>query len=491
MKITIITVTLNSEATIRDTLNSVLSQTYKNIEHIIIDGGSKDKTLDIIKAYPNQNKKLYKLPKSGIYKAINFGIKKSGMSYITILNSDDFFQSNDSVLKMVKKIKKHKKISVFFSNVVYFKDNNFINIKRLFSSIKFKRWHLSLGLMPAHPGSYIKKSIYMKYGMYEESFKIASDFDFFLRILYINRVNFKNIDMTSIRMRLGGISGKNIWSYVISTKEILESFKINKIKKLKLIIFLRFVFKVEQLFFYNKDKINKSFKNYKIHFDVNEMKKKSFVLIDKLNKIPFKNNFILSAMNLAFLGYLIKNKVNFHKNQYHWLDGVWAKRYIGIKKKPGRELVDKLKIPSTIKTIYVVGNITKKTTIYLKKKFKKKIINIKLPYAPISVLKKQKIILPKNSLTFVTLPTPKQEQLAYSLAKNNKNYKVICIGASLAIASGEERKVPNFLSNYEFIWRLRTDTWRRIKRLLESLYFYTKGSIIQKKYDKIYFREIE
>jgi UDP-N-acetyl-D-mannosaminuronic acid transferase (WecB/TagA/CpsF family) len=139
----------------------------------------------------------------------------------------------------------------------------------------------------------------------------------------------------------------------------------------------------------------------------------------------------------------------------------------------------------------VVGNITKKTTIYLKRKFKKKIINIKLPYAPISVLKKQKIILPKNSLTFITLPTPKQEQLAYSLAKNNKNYKVICIGASLAIASGEERKVPNFLSNYEFIWRLRTDTWRRIKRLLESLYFYTKGSIIQKKYDKIYFREIE
>ena len=81
--------------------------------------------------------------------------------------------------------------------------------------------------------------------------------------------------------------------------------------------------------------------------------------------------------------------------------------------------------------------------------------------------------------------------MAYNLAKNNVNYKIICIGASLAIASGEEKKVPNFLSNYEFIWRLRTDTLRRIKRLLESLYFYIKGSIIQKKYNKIYFREID
>ena len=491
MKVTIITVSLNSEATIRDTLNSVLSQTYKNIEHIIVDGGSKDETLNILKKYPNKNKKIYQLPKSGIYKAINFGIKKSDMSYITILNSDDFFQSNDSVSNMIKNIKKNKKISVFFSNVAYFKDNNFINIERLFSSQNFKRWHLSLGLMPAHPGSFIKKSIYTKYGSYEEDFKIASDFDFFLKTLYINKVNFKNINITSVRMRLGGISSKNIWSYVISTREILKSFKKNKIPVFKIIIFLRFIFKIKQLYFYNKNKINKTYKNYKVHFDFGKMKSNTFILIDKMNKIPFKENFILSAMNLAFLGYFIKKEVRFHDSQYHWLDGVWAKRYIGIKKKPGRELVDKLKIPSSIKYIYVVGNISKKTFVYLKTKFKKKIINIKLPYAKISVLKKIKIILPKNSLAFITLPTPKQEQLAYNLAKNNKNYKIICIGASLAIASGEEKKVPNFLSNYEFIWRLRTDTLRRIKRLLESLFFYTKGSVIQKKYNKIYFREID
>ena len=407
MKITIITITLNSEETIRDTLNSVLSQTYKNIEHIIVDGGSKDKTLDIIKKYPNKNKKVYHLPKSGIYEAINYGIKKSNLSFITILNSDDFFQSNDSVLKIVKNIKKNKNTSIFFSNVVYIKDNNFIGIERLFSSQNFKRWHLSLGLMPAHPGSFIDKRIYDKYGLYEKSFKIASDFDFFLRTIYINKVNFKNIGITSIRMRLGGISSRNIWSYVMSTQEILKSFKINKIQKFKIIIYLRFIFKIKQLYFYNKNRINKTFENYRIHFDKDKIKSKSFILIDKLNKIPFKKNFILSAMNLAFLGYFIKKEVTFHKNQYHWLDGIWAKRYIDIKKKPGRELVEKLKIPPGIQYIHIIGNVTKKTSEYLKKKFKKKIINTELPYARISVLKKKKNYLNKKFINFHNITNSK------------------------------------------------------------------------------------
>ena len=407
MKITIITITLNSEETIRDTLNSVLSQTYKNIEHIIVDGGSKDKTLDIIKKYPNKNKKVYHLPKSGIYEAINYGIKKSNLSFITILNSDDFFQSNDSVLKIVKNIKKNKNTSIFFSNVVYIKDNNFIGIERLFSSQNFKRWHLSLGLMPAHPGSFIDKRIYDKYGLYEKSFKIASDFDFFLRTIYINKVNFKNIGITSIRMRLGGISSRNIWSYVMSTQEILKSFKINKIQKFKIIIYLRFIFKIKQLYFYNKNRINKTFENYRIHFDKDKIKSKSFILIDKLNKIPFKKNFILSAMNLAFLGYFIKKEVTFHKNQYHWLDGIWAKRYIDIKKKPGRELVEKLKIPPGIQYIHIIGNVTKKTSEYLKKKFKKKIINTELPYARISVLKKKKNYINKKLINFHNITNSK------------------------------------------------------------------------------------
>jgi glycosyltransferase involved in cell wall biosynthesis len=491
MKITIVTVTLNSEDTIRDTLNSILSQTYKNIEHIIVDGGSKDKTLDIINKYPNKNKKIYKLPGSGIYRAINYGIKKSSGTFITILNSDDFFHSEKTIADVVKIIKRKKNCKIFFSDVAYFRNVSYYDIRRLFSAKYFKKWQMRFGLMPAHPGSFIKNDIYKKYGLYEENFKIASDFEFFLRVLFIESVKYLNIPCTTVRMRLGGISSKNIWSYIISTNEIIKSHKLNNLNPQYILISLRFIFKIRQLYMYNVININKTFKLFKILFDKSQIKSNSFTLINDFKKIPFKNNFILSAMNLAFLGYFSKKEVSFHKDQYHWLDGIWAKRYINIKKRPGRELISNLKIPNDINQILIIGNATEKTIDFLSKKFKKKILQTKLPYASIKVLKKKVTRLKPKTLTLITLPTPKQEQLAYHLAEENNYYKIICIGASLAIASGEEKKVPHFLTNYEFIWRLRTDTFRRLKRLIESLYYYVKGTIIKKIYIKIPFREID
>ena len=117
--------------------------------------------------------------------------------------------------------------------------------------------------------------------------------------------------------------------------------------------------------------------------------------------------------------------------------------------------------------------------------------NIKLPYGPIEVLKKKKIKIPSNTLTFITLPTPKQEQIAMNLTKYNANYQIICIGASLAIVSGEEKEVPNILKSYEFLWRLRTDTVRRLIRLIETIFYYSKGIIYLKKYIKTSFRKID
>ena len=114
-----------------------------------------------------------------------------------------------------------------------------------------------------------------------------------------------------------------------------------------------------------------------------------------------------------------------------------------------------------------------------------------MPYANIKSLKKIKIELPKNTLTFITLPTPKQEQIAFSIAKYNKEYKIICIGASIALASNEEKVVPKFLINFEFLWRLKTDTFRRLIRLLETFYYYLKGRFILKKYLNTSFKKID
>ena len=137
MKISIITVSLNSARTIRDTLNSVISQTYKNIEHIIVDGGSKDETLSILKDYPNKNKRIFIKKNFGIYKSINFAIKKSTGKFICILNSDDIFQSNEIIKDLVKLIYKNKKTSIFLGNVAYFDNSDYFNINRFYSASNF------------------------------------------------------------------------------------------------------------------------------------------------------------------------------------------------------------------------------------------------------------------------------------------------------------------------------------------------------------------
>ena len=179
MKISIITVCLNSENTIADTINSVNSQTYKSIEHIFIDGGSTDQTLKILKKNPNKKKKIFIKKKSSIYEAMNFGIKKSKGEIIHILNSDDIFQSNLTIEKVMKIISKYPQYDFFLGNVIFFSDNNYSKIKRFYPSNINKILNLKYGDMPPHPASFVRKKIYEYHGLYSQNYQIASDFDFF------------------------------------------------------------------------------------------------------------------------------------------------------------------------------------------------------------------------------------------------------------------------------------------------------------------------
>ena len=491
MKITVITVTFNSQETIRDTLNSILSQSYKNIEHIFIDGGSTDKTLSILKKYNFKNKKIYTKKNYGIYKSINFGIKKSSGKYILILNSDDIYNSNNTISEIVQEIKKNKDTKIFLGDVLYFNDFDYHKITRTYRSRNFEIKQMNYGLMPPHPASIIRKDVYEKFGTYKENYKIAADFEIFLRFFLINKIKFKTLNKDIVRMRTGGISGKNLRSYLITTIEILNAFKENNVNKNIFKILIRIPIKLKQLIFINYYKFNKKFKLFKFLFDKNFYDQRKFNIISKIKSIPFKKNFILSGMNLAFLGYLSKEEVCLRHDQYHWPDGIWIKRHINMKKIPGREIIRNMNIPKNINKITVLGNLSKKSNNYLKRKFKLKIKNINLPFGNIDIIKKKKILLEKNSLTFITLPTPKQEMLAYHLTKKNSKYKIICIGASINIASGEEKEVPYILRNYEFLWRLRTEFFRRTNRLMQSLYYYFKAKYITKKYEKILFIKID
>ena len=490
MKLTIVTVCFNSEKTITDTINSVNSQTYKNIEHIFVDGGSKDNTLKIINNNPNPKKKIFIKKNSSIYEAMNIGIKNASGSVIQILNSDDILHSNQVIEKTILKIKKNPKHDVFLGNVIFFSLNNFYKIKRHFKSHKSRIKNMFYGDMPPHPASFVRKQVYDKHGMYDTKYKIASDYDFFLRILNINKVKYKILNYDVVRMRTGGTSDKYIKSYLITTKEILNSLKKNGLNASFIKVALRAFIKIKELFSFDQNRLNKSFELFNFDFRKEIYENNAFKVVRSLDFLNIKKNFILSGMNLAFLGYYCKKSVYPDKHLYHWPDGIFTKRIINVNKIPGREIVKKIKLTKDINKIVVIGNISSRSKNYLSKKFNLEITHKKLPYAPIEKLKKVKINLKKNEIVFITLPTPKQEQLAYKLAKKNKNFKIVCIGGSIAIASGEEKQVPKYFQNYEFLWRLKNDFFRRIIRLFESFYFYLKGNYTLDLYNNTIFKII-
>ena len=486
MKISIITVCYNSEETILSTLNSVISQTYKDIEHIIIDGGSIDRTLDILKNYKSNNKILISEPDKGIYDAMNKGISLASGEIISILNSDDIYQSPKVIEEVINQILKHPEKEIFLGDVVFFKQSNFNKILRYYSAKNFKKEMLLTGIMPPHPASFIRKKTYLNNGFYKSSLSIAADFEMFLRLIYVKKKEFLYLNKIIVRMRSGGKSGKNLKTYFTSTKEIVSAFKWNKLDTNFFKILLRLPGKVSQFFFLYNLNQKPSFKIFKNL--IKNQPKDTFNIIKNIDRINFKQNFILSGMNLAFLGYYSKGDVFPYKNLFHWPDGIFVKNLSRkIEKIPGRMIVQNLSIPKDIKNIFILGNCKQRSFNFIKKKYKNKNIKkFKLPYGSAKyIIDNCNIKINEKTLVYITLPTPKQEQLAYHLARNNKNYRIICIGASIMIASGDEKVVPYHLENFEFLWRLRTDTVRRFKRLLESLTNFFIGKFITKKFRKV------
>jgi len=476
IKVSIITTCLNSEKTIAYTLNSVFGQTYKKyIEHILIDGGSTDSTLDVIKKHKFINKKIIVAKNLSIYSSLNLGIKKSTGDYILILNSDDVLNEKGTIEKVVKIINKNKE-KIYLGSVIYFNSNLFEKITRLYTAKNFKNWHFIYGHMPPHPGAFIHKSI-AKNNIYKSQYKIAADFDFFLRVLKIKKLPFKVIDTIITRMKTGGISGKNLLAHFISTSEINNSLKKNNIYSNYLFVNLRYFIKIFQLFF-----IKYQAKRIKIYNYYKNLIFYDFKIIKNVKAINFKNNFVLSALNLAFLGSYSSGNVKIYKNLIHWPDGMFATEFDpSLLKIPGRELLNNITIPNNIKKIVIFGNLPFKSSEFLKKKFKKIIVNYNLPYGNINnIRKKLHYKIKKDEIIMITLPTPKQEQLAEYLVSNNKNYKIICIGGSINIASGIEEVVPNSLYQFEFIWRLKYETRRRFGRLVSTFINYLIGKYINK-----------
>lgn len=233
MSFSIITTVLNGEKFLPDCINSVQKQKYsKDIEHIIIDGGSKDNTIKLIKEFSNDFKNIsYFLKKDiSIYQGINIGLDLAKNEYVGVLNSDDFY-NNDKVFENLELVfKDNPDISAIHSNVKIFKRDNLEEIYRIYNSKEFDPDDFLKCNNPPHTSLFVKRDIYKKFGNFNENLKIASDFEFMLRVFGKNKIKSKFVDETFVCMRSHGVSTKNIGNIIKSNLEVIESFRMNKIK---------------------------------------------------------------------------------------------------------------------------------------------------------------------------------------------------------------------------------------------------------------------
>ena len=246
MKISIITVCYNAEQTIEDTIKSVLSQDFYNLEYIIVDGASSDTTMDIIAKYKDNIHKIISEPDKGIYDAMNKGIQLATGDVIGILNADDFY-INDHVVTRVAKEFQRSDVGAVFADLVYVKPENLNKIERRYSSKVFTPVKFAYGWMPAHPTFFLQKRYYDQYGLYKTDYKIAADYELLIRMLYLNKVSYNYIPEVFIKMRLGGVSTNSLQSNLILNREILRACKENGIKTNLLKIYSKYPKKLLEL----------------------------------------------------------------------------------------------------------------------------------------------------------------------------------------------------------------------------------------------------
>jgi glycosyltransferase involved in cell wall biosynthesis len=248
MKISIITITRNSAKTLEQTLQSLYSQSLfqeGGVEHIVIDGGSTDQTLEILKKYSKNIATLVSEPDDGIYDAMNKGIAIAQSNIVGILNSDDIYQDPE-VLKNVLNAMNLNHVDLVYADLVYFNSNNPEKITRKYCSKSFSVEKLSYGLIPAHPTVFVRRSIYERFGVFDATFIIAGDFDWLARIFKSNLVTSLYVPKVFLRMRLGGESTRGLKALMVKNNEILHACIKNDIPTSYYKICLRFFFKVKE-----------------------------------------------------------------------------------------------------------------------------------------------------------------------------------------------------------------------------------------------------
>ena len=229
MKISIITTTFNSASTIEQTIQSVLNQSYTNIECIIVDGGSTDGTMDIISRYKAQLSKIISEKDNGIYDALNKGIDLATGDIIGILHSDDFY-INSTVIEQVANTFNQNNCDGLYANLFYVDKDDTNKIKRKWHSGNYSEGAFLNGWMPPHPTFFVKKEIYNKYGKFNLQFVTAADYELMLRFIHKNKIKLSYLDQFIVKMRIGGKSNDTVKSRVTANLDDRKAWEVNGLK---------------------------------------------------------------------------------------------------------------------------------------------------------------------------------------------------------------------------------------------------------------------
>ena len=242
MKVSIITTTFNSAATVASTLESVQTQTHAQIEHIVVDGASTDETLPIVRSFAHVAK-IVSEPDDGLYDAINKGIRISTGDVVGILNSDDFFPDNGVVQKIAAAFDDGKTDAVF-GDIAFIKPGNLKKVVRLYSAKNFSPAKFAYGYMPPHPSFYARRELFEKYGLYKPDYKIAADYELLMRFLYRYKISYRYINRVLVYMRTGGISNKNVKSRYVLNKEIIRACRENGVRTNMAVLSVKYINKI-------------------------------------------------------------------------------------------------------------------------------------------------------------------------------------------------------------------------------------------------------
>lgn len=242
MKISIITVCYNSSKTISDTLRSVREQTYFNIEHIVIDGGSQDNTLEVVASVGTHVAKLVSERDNGIYDAMNKGIQLATGDVLAFLNADDFYKDPEVLARVVKAMQAEK-LDALYGDVEFFRPGKQDVVVRRYNSGRFMPSKLGWGWMPAHPALFVRRHLFEKFGVFRTDYLIAGDFEFIARVFMQPKLRHQHLPESLVCMQMGGVSTSGWRATLKLNSEMIRACRTNAIPTNWLKMLLRYPLK--------------------------------------------------------------------------------------------------------------------------------------------------------------------------------------------------------------------------------------------------------